>query len=65
MSELRRFWVHVLYHEVGHHVDWYGRHFSKANRLQVEEFADQYAMRFTKTGTYELNRLNNVALPSD
>lgn len=60
MPELRRYWVHILYHEVGHHVDWYGRHWSKANRRQVEEFADQYAMSFTKTGTNVLNRLEQA-----
>ena len=58
MADLRRFWVHVLYHEVGHHVDWYDRHWSKANTKKQEEFADQYAMNFTKTGTHVLNRLN-------
>ena len=47
-----------LYHEVGHHVDWFGRHWSKANKRQAEEYADQYAMKFTKTGTYVLNRMN-------
>ncbi len=65
MSELRRYWIHILYHEVGHHVDWYGRHWSKANLREVEEFADQYAMSFTKTGAYVLNRLNKASCPSE
>lgn len=57
-ENLRRFFVYVLYHEVGHHVDWYRRHWTAANLKQTEEAADQYAVRFTKTGTYVLNRLN-------
>ena len=49
-EELRRFWVHLLYHEIGHHVDWYQRQWSKANRKVTEEFADQYAVSFGPTG---------------
>jgi hypothetical protein len=37
----------LLYHEVGHHVDWYNRHWSKANKKAVEEFANQYAYERT------------------
>jgi hypothetical protein len=37
----------LLFHEIGHHVDWYNRHWSKANRRAVEEFADQYAYERT------------------
>jgi hypothetical protein len=37
----------LLYHEIGHHVDWYKRHWSEANRKAVEEFADQYAYERT------------------
>lgn len=37
----------LLYHEVGHHVDWYKRHWSKANSKAIEEFADQYAYERT------------------
>ena len=58
--ELRRFWVQILYHEVGHHVDWFRRHWSMANGRQVEEFADQYAISFTKTGTNVIHRLNKT-----
>lgn len=45
MPQLRRFYIeHLFCHEVGHHVDWYHRHWSKANSRQVEAFADQYAI---------------------
>ncbi len=57
-ADLRRFFVHVLFHEVGHHVDRFSRTWSKANVRQVEEFADQYAMQYTKTGAYVLDRLD-------
>lgn len=45
-ADLRRFYVeHIFCHEVGHHVDWYNRRWSKANARQMEEFADQYAVQ--------------------
>lgn len=47
----------LLYHEVGHHVDWYNRHWSKANSKKLEEFAEQYAMRKTATATHVFNQL--------
>lgn len=37
----------LLYHEIGHHLDWYQRRWSSANRKAVEEFADQYAFERT------------------
>ncbi len=37
----------LLYHEIGHHVDWYQRRWSKANRRNLEEFADRYAYERT------------------
>jgi hypothetical protein len=47
-SSLKNFYIeHLLFHELGHHVDWYERHWSKANKRTLEEAADQYA--FTKT----------------
>ncbi len=59
---LRRFYVeHLLYHEVGHHVDRYQRHWSKANRSQVEEFADQYAIQWTPTAAHLINPLADGA----
>ncbi|WP_431113049.1 hypothetical protein [Variovorax paradoxus] len=43
-AALRRFYLeHLLCHEVGHHVDWYARQWSKANSKEVEAAADQYA----------------------
>jgi hypothetical protein len=55
---LRRFTIeHLLYHEVGHHVDWYRRHWSKANSGAVEEFADQYAVQYRPAATHVFNRL--------
>ncbi len=47
----------VLYHEIGHHIDWYSRCWSKANRKKVEEFADQYAVQKTVTATHIINLL--------
>jgi uncharacterized FlgJ-related protein len=40
-----------LAHEIGHHVDWYSRHWSKANRKQTEEVADQYAAQWFANST--------------
>ncbi len=46
---LRRFYLKcLLLHEVGHHVDWYKRHWSKGNVKKMEEFADQYAVIWGK-----------------
>ena len=62
LNELRGYYINsLLYHEVGHHIDWYYRQWSKANSKKLEEFADQYAMQKTATATYVLNRLNNQA----
>ena len=45
ISELRKFYIeHIFCHEVGHHVDWYHRQWSKANARKVEQYADQYAV---------------------
>ncbi len=61
LEQLRRFYVQsLLFHEVGHHVDWYNRHWSKANIKGTEEFADQYAMQMTDVATRMLNKLDNV-----
>jgi hypothetical protein len=38
---------HLLFHEIGHHVDWYNRHWSKANSRILEEAANQYAFSMT------------------
>lgn len=47
---LKDFYIeYLLFHEIGHHVDLYSRHLSKANHRKLEEAADQYA--FSKTTT--------------
>lgn len=58
ISSIRKYTINaVLYHEVGHHIDWYYRHWSKANRKQAEDYADQYAIQKTATATCVFNRL--------
>lgn len=48
-ENLKRFYLeHLFLHEVGHHIDWYYRHWSKANRKQCEEYADQYAVEMAQ-----------------
>lgn len=43
-ANLRRYYIELLLcHEVGHHVDWYNRHWSKASWKPCEDAADQYA----------------------
>ena len=50
LENLRLFYVqHLLYHEVGHHIDWYFRHWTPANLKACEEFADQYAFQKART----------------
>jgi len=56
-ESVRKFYIHVLYHEVGHHVDWYFRHWSQANTKALEEYAEQYAFAKTATATHTYNRL--------
>ncbi len=51
LESLREFTIFLLLHEVGHHVDWYTRHWSKANRKQVEEFAERYAVEWSAVAT--------------
>lgn len=51
-ADLKRFYIeHLFCHEVGHHVDWYTRHWSKANSRSAEEFADQYAVQWAPGAT--------------
>lgn len=51
LASLRSFWIEgIVFHEIGHHVDKCSRRWSKANRRQVEEFADQYAATWTANG---------------
>ena len=47
LNALRRFYLeHLLLHEVGHHVDWYNRHWSKANVRSTESAADAHAVEW-------------------
>ena len=58
LPSLRKFYLQgILFHEVGHHIDQYYRHFSAANSKGVEEFADQYALAKTAISTHVYNRL--------
>jgi len=42
---LRKYYInHLLYYEVGHHIDCCTRLLSYSNFKQVDEFADQYAI---------------------
>jgi len=60
ISNLRKFYINcLLYHEVGHHIDWYYRNWSKANTKQLEDFANEYAIQKTSTATYVFNKLEN------
>ncbi len=60
LDSLRRFYAHIIYHEVGHHVDWYRRHWSQANAKELEEAAEQYAFAKTTTALHVINRLDNI-----
>jgi len=45
---LKKFYIQtLLYHEIGHNVDWYERRWTDANRKSQEEFANQYAFELT------------------
>ena len=47
-AELKDFYIQtLLFHEIGHNVDWYNRHWSKSNVREREEFANQYAYERT------------------
>lgn len=60
MEGLRKYYIQtLLYHEVGHHVDWYYRHWTAANLKPTEEYADQYAIAKTATATHVFNRLKD------
>jgi len=51
-AALRLFYLeHLLLHEIGHHVDFFYRRWSKANHKQVEEFANQYAVEWSAVAT--------------
>lgn len=60
IEPLRNYYIStLLFHEVGHHIDWYTRHWSKANGKQAEEFANQYAMQRTAIATEVLDNLQS------
>ena len=60
ISALKSFYLdNLLAHEIGHHVDRYTRHWSKANRKQVEEVADQYAAQWLATSTKIYQRIES------
>jgi hypothetical protein len=60
---LKSFYLdNLVAHEIGHHVDWYSRHWSKANRKQVEEVADQYAAQWFANST-KIYQTTNVESP--
>ncbi len=57
-EQLRLFYInHLLFHEVGHHVDWYCRHFSAANEKATEDAANQYANEKSQEALDALERL--------
>lgn len=61
LKQLKMFYVQtLLFHEIGHHVDYYNRHWSSANFKKAEEFADQYAMQMTDQASRFLNNLKPI-----
>lgn len=64
VKSVRKFYIHILYHEVGHHVDWYFRRWSRANSKEIEEYAEQYAFAKTTTATYTYNSLKKKSSDS-
>ncbi len=61
LEPLRQYCVHILYHEVGHHLDWYARQWSAANLKRTEAAADSYAVCFRREGEEALSRLRDRA----
>lgn len=60
IDQLRTFYTHILFHEVGHHVDWYRRVWSRANSKELEDAAEQYAFAKTVTAQHVINRLGQL-----
>lgn len=56
LAALRAFSIHLLYHEVGHHVTRYMRHYDASHR-KTENAADQYAYQRTAVASYVFDRL--------
>lgn len=60
---LKNFYIeYLLFHEIGHHVDWYSRHWSKANHRKLEDAADQYAFSRTTRRSITYKAEHCVAL---
>ena len=54
LEALRDFYLaYLLVHEVGHNVDWFRTHWSKANSRSREEAATGYALRWLSSGRTE------------
>lgn len=63
LSALKSFYLdNLLAHEIGYHVDRYSRDWSKANRKQVEEVADQYAAQWFANSTkiYQDTKISTI-----
>ncbi len=57
-SAIRQYCIqYLLLQMFAYHIDWYNRHWSKANRKQAEDFANQYAVRW---GLDAVEILNNI-----
>jgi hypothetical protein len=50
---------HLLLHGFAYHIDCYNRHWSKANHKQIEDFANQYAVRWSSDAVKILNNLDS------
>ncbi len=66
LPALKDFYVEtLLYHEIGHHLDWYRRHWTATNHKDTEEYANQYAFdrtskrKFTYSQPMESNMLTS------
>jgi hypothetical protein len=58
LDEIRRYYVESLFtHELGHHIDWYSREWSKANTKQVEDFADDFAVVWSRRASKVFNQI--------
>ena len=57
-EQLQLFYInHLFFHEVGHHIDWYYRHFSAANEKAIEDTAYQYTNEKSQEALDVLERL--------
>jgi hypothetical protein len=66
LPELKNFYIEaLLYHEIGHNVDWYRRRWTVANQDTLEEYANQYAFEYTSKRrlTYSQSPIPNPQSP--